>query len=135
MEDVLQRDFFTDPGLLQDPAPWYTALREQGPVWREPHRGVVVLSGIEEILAIYADHERFSAIVGTLGPLIQVPRPDPGESWAEVIERRRSEIPMGEMLPSIDPPRHTGSVPSRARSSRPTGCGRTRSSWEPSPKR
>jgi cytochrome P450 len=104
---VLERDFFTDPGLLQDPTPWYAALRERGPVWREPQRGVVVLSGIEEIVETYADHAHFSAIVGTLGPLIQVPRPDPGETWAEVIERRRSEIPMGEMLTSIDPPRHT----------------------------
>jgi cytochrome P450 len=105
--NVLERDFFTDPGILQDPTPWYAALRERGPVWREPHQGVVVLSGIEEILEIYADHGHFSAIVGTLGPLVKVPRPEPGESWAEVIERRRSEIPMGEMLTSIDPPRHT----------------------------
>ena len=48
--DVLERDFFTDPELLQDPAPWYAALRAHGPVWREPCRGVVVLSGIEEIV-------------------------------------------------------------------------------------
>jgi len=105
--DVLERDFFTDPDLLQDPTPWYVALREHGPVWREPRRGVVVLSGIQETLGIYADHEHFSAIVGALGPLVPLPHPDPGESWAEVIERRRSEIPMGEMLTSIDPPRHT----------------------------
>jgi cytochrome P450 len=105
--NVLERDFFTDPGLLQDPTPWYAALRERGPVWREPHHGVVVLSGIDEIVRVYADHEHFSAIVGTLGPLVKVPRPEPGESWAEVIERRRSEIPMGDMLTSIDPPRHT----------------------------
>jgi cytochrome P450 len=105
--DVLERDFFTDPALLQDPTPWYAALRERGPVWREPHHGVVVLSGIEEILETYADHERFSAIVATLGPLVKVPRPEAGESWAEVIERRRSEIPMGDMLTSVDPPRHT----------------------------
>jgi cytochrome P450 len=104
---VLERDFFTDPALLQDPTPWYAALREHGPVWREPHHGVVVLSGIDEIVRVYADHEHFSAIVGTLGPLVKVPTPEPGESWAEVIERRRSEIPMGEMLTSIDPPRHT----------------------------
>jgi cytochrome P450 family 150 subfamily A5 len=105
--EVLERDFFTDPGLLQDPMPYYAALRERGPVWREPHHGVVVLSGIEEILSTYADHEHFSAIVATLGPLVKVPRPDAGESWAEVIERRRGEIPMGEMLTSLDPPRHT----------------------------
>jgi len=105
--DVLERDFFTDPELLQDPTPWYAALRERGPVWREPRRGVVVLSGIEEILEVYVDHEHFSAIVAALGPLVPLPKPEAGESWAQVIERHRSEIPMGEMLTSIDPPRHT----------------------------
>jgi len=104
---VLDRDFFTDPELLQDPTPWYAALREHGPVWREPHRGVVVLSGIEEVLQVYADTERFSAIVATLGPLVPLPTPAEGESWAELLERRRAEIPMNDMLPSLDPPRHT----------------------------
>lgn len=104
---VLDRDFFTDPELLQEPTPWYAALREKGPVWREPCRGVVVLSGIDEVLEVYADHARFSAIVATLGPLVPLPRPVEGESWAELIERRRAEIPMSDMLPSIDPPRHT----------------------------
>jgi cytochrome P450 len=107
MMDVLDRDFFTDPELLQDPTPWYAAVRERGPVWREPNRGVVVLSGIDEIFQVYADHTRYSAIVATLGPIVPLPEPAEGESWAEVIERRRPEIPMNEMLPSLDPPRHT----------------------------
>jgi cytochrome P450 len=105
--NILERDFFTDPGILQDPSPYYAALRERGPVWREPHQGVFILSGIEEILDVFADYEHYSASVAALGPLVKVPVPDPGESWAEVIERRRAEIPMGEMLTSIDPPRHT----------------------------
>jgi len=105
--DVLERDFFTDPEILQDPTPYYAALRERGWVWREPHQGVFILSGIQEILEVYADLENFSAIVSPLGPLVKVPEPAEGETWAEVIERRRHEIPMGEMLTSIDPPRHT----------------------------
>ncbi len=105
--NVLERDFFTDPEILQDPAPYYTALREHGPVWREPHQDVVILSGIREIIDTYADHEHFSAIVAALGPLVKVPEPEEGESWGEVIERRRAEIPMGDMLTSIDPPVHT----------------------------
>jgi cytochrome P450 len=104
---VLERDFFTDPEVLEDPTPYYAALRERGPVVREPHRGVFMLSGIDEILEVYADHGRFSAIVGPLGPLVPIPAPDPGESLAEVIERRRHEIPMGDQLTSLDPPRHT----------------------------
>ena len=105
--NVLERDFFTDPEVLRDPAPYYVALREHGPVWREPHKGVFMLSGIEEVLEAYTDHERFSAIVGPLGPLVMVPQPDQGESWAEVIERRRHEVPMGDQLMALDPPKHT----------------------------
>jgi cytochrome P450 len=76
-------------------------------VVREPHKGVFMLSRIDDILELYGDHERFSAIVGPLGPLVDVPRPDPGESWEAVIERRRHEVPLSDQLPALDPPRHT----------------------------
>ena len=105
--NVLERNFFTDPVVLQDPRPYYVALREHGPVWREPHKGVFMLSGIEEILDFYSDNENFSAIVSSLGPLVKLPTPDAGEDWREMIERRRSEIPMGDTLIGFDPPRHT----------------------------
>ncbi len=105
--NVLERDFFTDPGLLEDPIPYYVALRERGPVWREPHRGVFMLSGIEEITEVYADHRRFSAIVAPLGPLVKLPEPAAGESLADVIERRRAEIPLSDTLMTFDPPKHT----------------------------
>src|SRR5262250_2050853 len=105
--NVLERDFFTDREIIQDPVPYYRALHERGPVVREPHKGVFMLSRIDEILEVYTDNERFSAIVGPLGPLVDVPQPAEGESWAEVIERRRHEVPMGDQLMSLDPPKHT----------------------------
>jgi cytochrome P450 len=104
---ILDRDYFTDPEILEDPRPYYAALREHGPVFREPHRGVYVLSRVDEILEVYTDHERFSAIVGPLGPLVPVPKPEPGESVAAMIERCRPQIPMGDQLTSLDPPKHT----------------------------
>jgi cytochrome P450 len=104
---VLERDFFTDPEILQDPLPYYRALHERGPVVREPHKSVFMLSRIDEILEVYTDHERFSAIVGPLGPLVDVPQPAEGETWGEVIERRRHEVPMGDQITSLDPPKHT----------------------------
>jgi len=105
--NVLERDFFTDPEILQDPLPYYRALHECGPVMREPHKGVFMLSRIDEILEVYTNHERFSAIVGPLGPLVALPEPAEGESWREAIERRRHEVPMGDQLTSLDPPKHT----------------------------
>ena len=89
--DVLERDFFTDPELFQDPTPWYAAVRERGPVWREPHRGVFVLSGIDEILEVYSDLVNFSAVVSSLGPMVPLPERVEGESWADMIERYLTE--------------------------------------------
>jgi cytochrome P450 len=105
--NVLERDFFTDPEIVRDPDSYYAALRELGPVWREPHHGVFMISGIEEILAVYADHASFSAVVAPLGPFMKLPEPDEGESLAEVIERRRHEIPLSDQLVTFDPPKHT----------------------------
>jgi len=105
--NVLDRNFFTDPQILEDPIPYYRALHERGPVFREPHKGVFMLSRIDDIEEIYRDHARFSAIVGPLGPLVTVPQPADGQSWTEVIERHRHEVPMGDTLPSLDPPKHT----------------------------
>lgn len=39
-------DFFMDPSVHTDPYPYFEFLRQHGPVWREPHHGVVVVSGL-----------------------------------------------------------------------------------------
>ena len=79
--NVLERDFFTDREILQDPLPYYRrAARARAGRAREPHKGVFMLSRIDEILEVYTDHERFSAIVGPLGPLVDVPQPDEGRA-------------------------------------------------------
>jgi len=104
--NVLDRDFFTDPELTQDPTPYYAALRRLGPVFREPHHGVFMVSGMEEMLAVYADQVAFSAVVAPLGPLTKLPEPAEGETLAEVIERRRDEIPLADLFATFDPPRH-----------------------------
>jgi cytochrome P450 family 150 subfamily A5 len=107
MTTVLERNFFTDREVLQDPVPYYRALRAQGPVWREPHMGVFMVSGLDELLELYRDHDRFSSIVAPLGPLIEVPKPEAGESWPDAVARHRPAMPMGDTLMSMDPPDHT----------------------------
>src|SRR5262249_6784997 len=104
---VPRRDSSTTPEVSRDPVPYYRALHGRGPGVREPHKGVFMLSRCDEILEIYTDHERFSAIVGPLGPLVDVPQPTEGESWGEAIERGRHEVPMGDQITSLDPPKHT----------------------------
>src|SRR4029453_4298165 len=105
--NVLERDFFSDPEIIRDPNPYYAALHELGPVMREPHHGVFMISGSEEILAMYADLASFSSIVAPLGPFTKLPERAEGESIADVIEHRRAEIPLSDLLPTLDPPTHT----------------------------
>ncbi|MEE2679297.1 MAG: cytochrome P450 [Myxococcota bacterium] len=105
--DLFERDFFTDPSLIQDPAPFYAALRERGPVVREPHHGVFLVSGFEEVMSIYADLDAFSSVIAPLGPFVQLPEAAAGENLAELVAQRRHEIPLSDQLPALDPPEHT----------------------------
>jgi len=106
VKNAFERDFFSDPELIQDPSPYYGALRELGTVVREPHHGVFLISGIEEILAVYADLDAFSSIAAPLGPFIPLPKPAEGESLADVVAHRRAEIPLSDLLVTLDPPEH-----------------------------
>jgi len=105
--NVFERDLLTDPELIQDPTPYYAELRKRGPVVREPHRGVFLISGIEEIHTICGDHRSFSAVVAPLGPFIEIPEPADGETLADVVANRCDEIPLSGQLFTMDPPKHT----------------------------
>ena len=105
--NVFERDLFTDPELIQDPTPYYAELRKRGPLVREPHHGVFLVSGLEEVLSIYADLDAFSSVVAPLGPFVKLPEVAAGESLADVVASRRHEIPLSDQLPALDPPEHT----------------------------
>lgn len=103
----LDRDFFTDPGVIQDPSDYYLALRKLGPVVREPFHGVFMVSGLDEVLALYADTDAFSSVVAPLGPFMKIPEPAAGQTLADVVATRRAEIPLSDLLPTLDAPEHT----------------------------
>lgn len=66
---VLELDFFTDPELIREPTHYYAALREHGSVMREPHHGVFMLSGIEEIKGPFRLALRDTRIAGVDIPM------------------------------------------------------------------
>ena len=100
-------DFFRARPLYQDPYPYYEYLREHGPVWREPHNGVVMVTGYEEAVAVYHDTERFSNCNSVAGPFTEWPVPFEGDDISEIIEQHRDVLPFSDQLPSFDPPKHT----------------------------
>jgi cytochrome P450 len=100
-------DYFTDTSLTPDPYPYLDYLSENRPVWREPHHGVVLVTGYEEACAVYRDTATFSSCNFVAGPEPKFPVPLEGDDISDIIEQYRDQLPQNDQLPSFDPPKHT----------------------------
>jgi len=104
--DYSHVNFFSDPGLVADPYPYYEYLRARCLVSHVPSSGVVAVTGYDELSEVYRDSATFSAVNSSLGPF-PLPFRVIGEDISELIEANRDKFPMSEHLVSFDPPRHT----------------------------
>jgi cytochrome P450 len=100
-------DYFTDPSLVEDPYPYFDELRATCPVQREPHHGVVAVSGYDEVIEIYRDPETFSSCNAVTGPFPGFADAPAGEDINDFITQHRHELPMWEHMVTMDPPEHT----------------------------
>jgi cytochrome P450 family 150 subfamily A5 len=100
-------DFFRAGPLYQNPYPYYEYLREHGPVWREPHHGVAMVTGYDEAIEVYHDTASFSNCNAVAGPFARWPVPLEGDDLGEIIEQYRDGLPFSDQLPTFDPPKHT----------------------------
>ena len=107
MTDYDSVDYFTDPSLVPDPYPYFDYLRNRCPVTREPHHGVVAVTGWDEANTVYKDTESFSSCIAVMGPFTPLPFAAEGDDICARIEAHRTEIPMYEHMVTMDPPAHT----------------------------
>ena len=107
VNDFTEMDFFRDQRLVEDPYPYYEALRQQCPVTRESHHGVTMVTGWDEACAVLNDAETFSSCIAVTGPFPGFPVPIEGDDITELIEEHRDELPFSDQLPTLDPPTHT----------------------------
>ena len=102
-------DFFTDESLIEDPYPYYEAARARGPLWQEAVHGAFVVTGYDELHAIYRDPGTFSSINSFGGPFAKLPGgPEQhGDDVTALIRQARAGLPGGNTLSTLDPPDHT----------------------------
>jgi cytochrome P450 len=106
--DFEELDFFRGDELVADPYPYFDALRERCPVRREPHHGVVMVTGYDEAVEVFHDARTFSSCISVTGPFPGFPVPLEGDDVSALIEEHRHELPFSDQLPVLDPPVHTG---------------------------
>ena len=99
-------DFFRGDELVADPYPYFEHLRGQCPVLREPHHGVVMVTGYDEAVSVYADAATFSSCNSVTGPFPGFPVPLEGDDVTELIELHRDELPFSDQITTFDPPKH-----------------------------
>jgi len=106
MSDFDGIDFFRGNELVADPYPYFEHLRSQCPVQREPHHGVVMVTGYDEAVSVYTDATTFSSCNAVTGPFPGFPVPLVGDDVSELIEQHRDELPFSDQLTVMDPPKH-----------------------------
>jgi len=107
MIELASVDYFSDQAVAQDPYEYFDYLRSQGPVVREPHHGVVAVTGYAEVMAAFKDTDAFSAVNAIGGPFPPLPFEPVGDDITELIEAHRHLFPINEHLVVMDPPAHT----------------------------
>lgn len=106
MTDLASVDYFSDEAVAQDPYEYYEYLRAQGPVFQEPHHGVVAVTGYAEVMAAFKDVESFSAVNAIGGPFPPLPFEPDGDDISAQIEAHRHQFPIFEHMVVMDPPAH-----------------------------
>ncbi len=106
MTELADVDYFTNADIAQDPYAYWDYLRSQGPVFREPHYGVVAVTGYQEVQAAFKDVGSFSAVNAIGGPFPPLPFTPEGDDISEQIEAHRHEFPIFEHMVVMDPPEH-----------------------------
>jgi cytochrome P450 len=107
MTDLASADYFTDQALAQNPFEYFDALREQNPVYREPHHNVVVVTGHPEVIEAFKNSEALSAVNAIGGPFPPLPFEPEGDDITEQINAHRHLFPIAEHMVVMDPPEHT----------------------------
>jgi cytochrome P450 len=105
--DFSKIDLFKDQELPADPYPFYEWVRSHGPVWYYPLWDVWLITGYEEVIAVYHDQKSWSNCNTVSGPFVKMSVPLEGDDITEIIEEHRDELPFSDQLPSFDPPMHT----------------------------
>ena len=78
-------DYFTDPALIPDPHPYFDHMRGKCPVSREPHYGVLAVTGYHEAHSVLKDSDTFSSCIALGGPFPPLPFTPEGDDITDQI--------------------------------------------------
>ena len=85
MTDLVGIDFFSDASVVANPYPYFERIRQECPAFREPHHGVVAVTGYADVLDVCRDTESFSSVNAAVGPFPPLPFAPQGDDISALI--------------------------------------------------
>jgi cytochrome P450 len=99
-------NIFTDESVINDPYPYFDALRSRCPVHPIAQPGVLAVTGYDEAVAIYRDDTVFSSCNAMGGPFPPF-RVEPGtDDITELVQNNREHWVFNEFMVTKDGPDH-----------------------------
>ena len=109
MQDLAERDYFSDYSILKDPFAYFEAIRAKGPIYQVPSSGIVFVTGFDEILDVLRNTEDFSSVLSVQGPAAPLPFKPEGADITTQIEAHRAGFIGGDLVVASDGPPHSAS--------------------------
>jgi len=106
MQDLAEKDYFSDHEILKDPYAYFEAIRAKGPIYQLPDSGIVVVTGYDEILDVMKNTEDFSSVIAPQGPAAALPFAPQGSDITPQIEAHRTEFVGGDLVVAYDDQPH-----------------------------
>lgn len=107
MTSETSRDYFTDKSVLLDPYDYFEDIRPNGPVYREPARGLYYVTGHEEAIEVLRNGADFSSSISVPGPLVPLPFEPVGNDISAQIDEHWAELAGPDLVVQYDFDRHT----------------------------
>lgn len=105
MQNLAERNYFSDHSILTDPYAYFEAVRNKGPVHRLGN-GIVVVTGFEESLEVLRNARDFSSVIASQGPAAPLPFVPEGPDITGQIEAHRRDMMTGDLIATYDDGRH-----------------------------
>jgi cytochrome P450 len=102
VQELEERDYFTDYQILKEPYQFFEAVRDHGPVWQPPGKDYLIVTGFDEALEVLKNHDDFSAVIGVAGAAARLPFEPRGSDIAEQLEANRSRVLGGDYIVNLD---------------------------------
>ncbi len=107
MQNLEDRDYFTDYAIAKEPHAFFEAVRAHGPIYQPQGRDYLIVTGFAEALEIWNNSRDFSAIIGLAGAGAPLPFEPQGSDITNQIEAHRATILGGDQVVNLDDEPHT----------------------------